>query len=98
MDYNRARPSLIPRPLLPPDYGMEKGSTELWLKKLPSPDYGRGAGGEGKWVMTYLISYVMLTLTVRVICPGWIGTEAFGAAPPPPLPPNVSMTREGDDS
>jgi hypothetical protein len=35
----------------------------------------------------YLMVYVTLTVTEICVCPGWIGTEAFGAAaPPPPIP------------
>ena len=36
----------------------------------------------------YLSAYVTLTVTEIWVCPGWIGTEAFGAAeaPPPPIP------------
>ena len=35
----------------------------------------------------HLIAYVTLTETETCVCPGWMGTEAFGAeAAPPPIP------------
>src|SRR5688572_9917770 len=40
--------------------------------------------------VSYFTSYVTLTMTVKVNCPGWIGTAAASdAAPPPPLPSNM---------
>ena len=40
----------------------------------------------GKEPRAYLSAYVTLTVTVKVNCPGWIGTAAASDAAPPPLP------------
>ena len=40
----------------------------------------------GKEPRAYLSAYVTLTVTVKVNCPGWMGTAAASAAAPPPLP------------
>ena len=36
-------------------------------------------------IISYLIPYVSLTVTVKVNCPGWIGTAAASAAMAPPV-------------
>jgi hypothetical protein len=41
---------------------------------------------------SYLIPYVSLTFTVKVSCPGWIGTEDWGAAARPARTSYIGVT------